>query len=378
MSNVHECLAPATTRVGHASRWHDLAALLDPAGRLADPLAAARPLDWVGLYRLASAQLVAPHLYARLAARGCLDRVPGEVREALAGLHWLNAQRNERLRAVLRDTVRLLNAAGIEPLLLKGAIALLPDQYPQAGARMLSDLDLALMDAEATEAEALLRAAGYRDADNIPDPDHYTLNHHHLAPLFHPSGDGYVELHRNLLVARVPTEALSLEQVRAAATPLDWEGARVWVPSLEHRLLHNALHHQVQNDAFCNDQRDLRQMLEFAQLGALPGAAAIDWAARLARLDRLGCGSAVRAYFLAGNRLFAQPLPAGVQPDWAARWAEWRFWWLIDHPRWRPVLIYARRLPNLPRRLVTPSWYPEKVRYLRQQWFAGRRVQADG
>lgn len=354
--------------------WQDLAALFDPAWRLADPLADGRALDWHRLYRLATGQLVAPQLYARLAAGGRLARVPLEVREALAELHRLNAQRNTRLRAVLQDTVRLLNAAGLEPLLLKGAIGLVTDSSPLGMARMLSDLDLALMHGEAADAEALLRAAGYRDADNIPDPTAYTQHHHHLAPLFHPSGDGYVELHRALLSHRVPAAALPLERVRAMATPLDWAGARLWLPCLEHRLTHNALHHQVQNDAFRTDQRDLRQLLEFAQLRAQAAAATIDWAARLAELDRLGCGTAVCAYFLAAQRLFGQPLPTGVRPDLAARWAEARFWWLTDRPRWRLARRYARRLPNLPRRLVTPGWYPEKVRYLRQRWWLDRRL----
>jgi Fe-S oxidoreductase len=56
----------------------------------------------------------------------------------------LNDQRNRRLRAVLRATVGLLNRAGIAPVLLKGAIPLLPEQYPLAFARMLGDLDLAV------------------------------------------------------------------------------------------------------------------------------------------------------------------------------------------------------------------------------------------
>jgi len=94
--------------------------LLDPAGVGLNPLADARVPDWVGIYRLAAAHLVAPSLYTALAARQRLEVVPEPVRIALAELHRLNAERNARLRAVLRDTVRLLNAAGFEPLLLKG------------------------------------------------------------------------------------------------------------------------------------------------------------------------------------------------------------------------------------------------------------------
>lgn len=358
--------------------WRDLAALFNPAGQLADPLAAGRELDWLRLYRLAAAHLVAPQLYARLVAREALGALPAAVSEALAELHRLNAARNARLRRVLRDTARHLNDAGIEPLLLKGAIALLPDQSPLAAARMMSDLDLALYNAEPEAAEAVLWAAGYRNASNIPDGQGQTAHHHHLAPLFHPSRNGrngYVELHRTLLTPRLSAaQVLPLAEVCAAAVPVDWEGLRLWVPSLEHRLLHNALHHQAQNDAYRSGRRDLRQLLEFSQLRALPQADAIDWPGQIAALDRLGLGEAVRGYLLAGERLFAQSLPPGILPGPASQWLERRFWFFLEHPRLGSlhglVRHYGRRLGNLPRRLITPSWYPEKARYLRQTYLA--------
>lgn len=347
------------------TRWSDLAALLDPVGHCADPLTEGRALDWEGIYGLAAARLVAPTLYAVLAARERLDAVPTPVRAALAELHRLNDARNARLRAVLRDTVRYLNAAGIEPLLLKGSIALLPDQYPQAAARMMSDLDLALVNAPAEHGEAVLRAGGYFDAPNVHPADYAAF--HHVAPLFHPSGDGYVELHRGMLPASVPAQALPLARVCGAAQPLDWDGLRLWVPSLEHRLLHNALHHQVADGGLRAGHRALRQLLEFAQLRALPGAAGIAWPGLLAALDRVGHGVAVRAYLLAVQRLFGQPLPAGVRPGVRAHWSQCLAWLRIALPRLAPQFDLVGRLHNLPQRLITPSWYPQKIRSLCQR-----------
>ncbi len=144
-------------------------------------------------------------------------------------------------------------------------------------------------------------------------------------------------------------------------------------------LLHNALHHQLQDQAFFSDRRSLRQLLEFAQLRALPDAAALDWPGLFQRLDAAGAGDAVRGYLLAEQRLFGQSLPDGVSITRAARRAEDRFWLRLNHPRlnrllewrWR-MICYARRLPNLPKRLLTPAWYPAKYRFLRQQWFPKR------
>jgi hypothetical protein len=355
-----------------------LAALLDPAGVFRNRATAPPDRDWLALFRLAAAHLVAPSLYATLAARDQLHQIPVEVREALAALHALNDQRNRRLRAVLRDTVQILNQAGIEPILLKGSIALLPDQYPHAFARMLGDLDLAVAEAEPNQAVKALLAAGFYYARNT-DPASYATDHHHLAPLFHPSGNGYVEIHRELLVGRIPKAVLSLAMLQASARPLDWDGVRTGIPALEHRLLHNALHHQLQDQAFFSDRRSLRQLLEFAQLRALPDAAALDWPGLFQRLDAAGAGDAVRGYLLAEQRLFGQSLPDGVSITRAARRAEDRFWLRLNHPRlnrllewrWR-MICYARRLPNLPKRLLTPAWYPAKYRFLRQQWFPKR------
>ena len=85
--------------------WRTLAALLAPD--IADPdRPAIGPIeDWPALYGLATAQLVAPSLYAgRQAWTDCFS-LPANVRDALAYLHELNDARNRRLHRVLRETV---------------------------------------------------------------------------------------------------------------------------------------------------------------------------------------------------------------------------------------------------------------------------------
>ena len=226
---------------------------------------------------MAAAHLVAPSLYTTLAARAQLDRIPPEVRDALAALYQLNRQRNRRLRAVLRDTVQLLNQAGIAPLLLKGAIALLcriniPTPSPGCWVIWTS------RSAGRKKRTALPKSCARRAFTRHPIPIRRTMTgHHHLVPLFHPSGDGYVEIHRELLTDRISKTALSLAMMETCARPVDWDGARLWIPALEHRLLHNALHHQLQDQAFVLGRLSLRQLLEFAQLRALPDTADLDW-----------------------------------------------------------------------------------------------------
>ena len=364
-----------------ARDWLDLAALLDPLDHFPTPPARDAG-EWRHLYGFATAHLVAPTLYAVLAARGRLDWLPAEVRVALAVLHQLNAEHNARLRALLHETTARLNAVDVRPIALKGAIALLseadPLADPLAGARMLGDLDLWVGDADLPAAIQALRAGGFRLPDNL-HPNVWLLPPaHHAPPLLHPSGSGYVELHRHVLSARVPAGVLTGAQLTGAAHWLAWRGVQLGVPDLASRLIHNALHQQISDQAFVSDRRSLRQLFEFARWCAQPEAASLDWAGLLRNLDAAGMGEALRLNLLATQHLFGQPLPAGVRPTPAALAAEGRFWWRLDHPaldRWlgwqRHWHLQARRLANLPRRLVTPAWYPMKWQQLKRAWWGG-------
>lgn len=349
--------------------WLDLAALINPVGLCPDPLVERRTLDWYEIYRLAAGHMVAPNLYSALEAKNRLHLAPTEVREALTEFYQLNVTRNARLRAVLRDTVRILNAQGIEPLLMKGSISLLPGQGGQDDTRMMSDLDIALQNAEPEEGYEALRAAGYRHAINQGPAEYQHV--HHLAPLFHPRAEAYIEIHKAVFSAKIPPGTLPLAAVCAQAEAVDWEGLRLWVPSIAHRLLHNALHQQVQDaDLRFGDRCSLRQVLEFTQLRTAPAAAELAWNEIFNRLDMCGMGDPVRAYMMVAERLFAQSLPAGVELGKAARHAEKWMWFRIKHPRLSRSVVLASRLRYLPRRLVTPGWYPDKVKHLRQRWMA--------
>jgi len=369
-----------------AHDWLDLAALLDPLDHFATP----PPRDaaeWRHLYGFATAHLVAPTLYAVLAARKRLDWLPEEICAALAVLHALNAEHNQRLRDLLHETTARLNGVGVRPIALKGAIALLPEADPVTAARVLGDLDLWVGEADLPAAIQALRAGGYRLPDNLHPQAWSQPPSHHAPPLLHPSGSGYVELHQRVFDARVPAGVLGAKPLTTAARWLEWRGVRLGEPALRHRLIHNALHHLVTDQGFASDRRSLRQLFEFARLLTRPEAATLDWAGLLGDLDGAGMGEALRLNLLASLHLFGQPLPLGVRLTPAALAAEGRFWWRLDQPvlnrglEWRWFLrVQARRLANLPRQLARPAWYPMKFHELKWAWLthqAGRQLQAD-
>jgi hypothetical protein len=351
---------------GIPQNWRDLAALIDPTGRCNDPCGENRDLDWYEIYALATSNMVAPTLYSELVKKNCLHLAPTEVQHALRELHHLNKARNSRQQSVLKDTVRILNTRGIEPLLLKGSISLLSETMSEVTDRMMSDIDIALYNAPPERGEEALIQSGYRHAIGQEPAEYH--GHHHLAPLFHPSGEGYVEIHRELLVKKIPKSILSLEQVIKDAIFFDWNGLKLWVPSIEHRIMHNVLHHQLQDAASYIDRCSLRQLLEFVQLRDLSAATKMDWREQFKHLDDCGLGEPIRVYLLLIQNLFNQKLPAGVKIDKKCHKAEGRIWYWHNNQRLLKYYLIAKRLMRLPIRLMTPSWYPKKYRQIRNRW----------
>ena len=110
MSLLGRCLAPGRENLN---------------GLLADRLASPGT-DWKRLMLIASGHYLAPALGLALKRRGLSDLSPGEIREILEAAELLNRERNALLYRQLLAIVRGLNSAGIAPLLLKGAVSLLP------------------------------------------------------------------------------------------------------------------------------------------------------------------------------------------------------------------------------------------------------------
>jgi hypothetical protein len=190
------------------------------------------------LLQRAGAQLVTPSLAGALADAGLLGRLPEEVRGYLQAVRDLNHARNATLYGELVRVAAALNAAGVEPQLLKGAAALLPGQYPGAGDRVIGDLDLRIPGEQYAVAAEAVHGLGYRFAEGrAVEPG----AHHHGAPLLHPDKPVSVELHQRTLYD--PAQNADLEQgMVLTAVTLPGTDARVRLADPGTRLLHNFLH----------------------------------------------------------------------------------------------------------------------------------------
>ncbi|MFL5256911.1 MAG: nucleotidyltransferase family protein [Rhodopila sp.] len=286
-----------------------LSLALDPGHKDAVRAQFAAPgFDGLSLMALANAQKVSPALLPALRRHGIEDALPTDLAAYLALLLESNAARNRRLAAQCRAVGKILAAAGLEAVLLKGACWLFTGGA-EAEDRLIVDIDLLLPHAAMSNAVAALVAAGYQDTtDQFEEPDHF-----HYAPLLPAPAPGgslaSLELHRDLGWQR---HLLPAEEVLHAARPV---ASDLLLPSPEHRLLHNILHAQHQDAGWAGGVIRLRDLLDAARLLAtgLDVGMLADWMHRHQKRHLL-TGTLHLAH-----RLLAAPVPPPLHPSWPAR-----------------------------------------------------------
>jgi hypothetical protein len=345
-----------------------LCAALSPVAGVGEKLELrAGSMKWREALRLAGHHLITPSLADAFRRRGLFDALPEDVQEYLETVRTLNRVRNRAFRDELVNIAGILNGIGVEPVALKGAIALLPDQYPQAEDRVIGDLDLLAPAENVREAEAALGRSGYLGAswDRMLPKDREKM--HHAQPLLHPGLPVTVELHFRML--RDERDDARLRAGMAEPALLYLNGARIRVPDPATRLLHSFLHSHIQDRGNVYFSVSHRQLLEFVRLRDFAGP--LDWRMLAERL-RPGRRRDLAVYLLLAEHWYGQPcpselpIPRGSRSVFGlARRIQTSLGW---SRAFRPYYLTRRYLPavlRLPYRLLTPSWFVLKYRALR-------------
>lgn len=263
---------------------------LAPAPAGPRPPLPADEAEWRRLLRMADRHHMTPLLARALAA--CGDAVEPELLAVLGELAAGNAARNRRLRAALVETAGRLNALGLEPVLLKGAVRLVDGLYPALGDRVIRDLDLLLpKDAAAAAQDCLLRAGYRQTAKEQVMPWH---EHHHLPALRHPESGAWIELHFDLSFDH-HRGLLRPEGLIARSARLRTDGVALRLPDPADQLAHLALHGVLHHGGILTGDIRLRELVE-AQL----------------LLRRGGPGLAAQAALRLERRRWIVPLVTGL------------------------------------------------------------------
>jgi hypothetical protein len=276
----------------------------------------AGPLDWEKLGWLAGRERAAPVLWERLQSVGA-----GPLPDAathLQRLAMVSEFRMLHLEHRLLDTLEVLEDAGVDAMLLKGA-ALAVTSYGSFVRRPMVDLDMLLRDMdEARRARELLVEAGWV-AEDVEEMGEFYRGHHHLPALSDAGGTGVqLELHTALFFEGHPFQ-LSPAEIWSRAVPISVQGRRAFVPGVHDQLLHLCLHfawsHMLSTGAW-RAFRDLEMLVATGEVrwkdfirAAVEsrGASCCYWTFRLARTLS---GVAIPGWVLEALR---PPLPDVVQ-----------------------------------------------------------------
>lgn len=327
-------------------------------------------LDWQGLCWLAGSGLVTPALAGALQRKGLFTQLPDDVQEVLSTIQSLNRERNQMLREQLINISQALNQIGIQPVLLKGAIALTEGQYPGAEDRVIGDLDLLVLDEQREAATDALLQIGYQVHDDNSKwvlPSHIK-NHHHGFPLMHQSLPIKVELHRRIQHHHGDDALLCQGMVTEAYR--FFEGSTVQIPDVATRLLHNMLHCQISDHQRAKKVINLRQLLEFSALTQYYRDTNALHIPDL--LDRLRSSRRVvlAEYWTQAAHWFKTPYP----DDLPRLVFEAQYLWLLENvaiqPGWHRLFaslywlsVLPGRLPNLVKKLwLMPGYFPVKLK----------------
>lgn len=203
-------------------------------------------LDWDTLFASATNALVAPLLYQRIIDNQLSELVPDDFLESLQAVYDLNFQRNFQLKKILEDTLQILNEGGITPTLLKGSHALF-GLLPYSSCRMMSDIDLLIPEEQLIEARDLLLANGFYHEgrpNEATDLDRFlTTEHSHIAPLFHPNGYGYLELHRRANYESYHPDLIKHCYSNSSLRKQTIDNCTFYSFSNKHLYLYNQAHH---------------------------------------------------------------------------------------------------------------------------------------
>lgn len=152
------------------------------------------------------------------------DEMASALVQLLGTSRWSTALRTAKLREQLRSVVRVLNDAGVTPILLKGAARLWSDDA-ESGLHDSVDLDLMVDGAKLARAREALQREGYRERTDGLHRAFYE-RHHHAPPLYPPEEGVSVELHHALAPPGSITLDTSVGALKAFLLSADHGGLR--------------------------------------------------------------------------------------------------------------------------------------------------------
>ena len=331
---------------------------------------------WSSFVQTYMDQMVGPSISSRSQELDLASNLHPLVLRHSQALLQLNRRRNGKLRDEAIDLASKLNAVDLVPILLKGGAGLVSGLYSDAGARVMSGLDVLVPRSLSGKCEQVMADMGYHRAPKVPHPREKLIgvfSHRDLLASIDLHGEVMEYPNQNVLTA---------QEVIAESEILTVAGARLGVPSITHQIVNNVAHAQLNDHAMVFGQFPLRALHDFSlMVNSAPDR--IDWEWICARFAAEGRSSELAFHCLAASRLMGTPVPAGVMPSRATNLLYRRAEYQVSRPGLqkygsrvlRPLMLLRRELSDpalrirLLRNIFNPAWWRRHLGFV----WGGRR-----
>jgi hypothetical protein len=206
---------------------------------------------------LCDRHLILPALYIKFRDYNLLNFLPLELSSHLEYVYELNKKRNLEIIQQVEQINASLLFENISPVYLKGTGNLLDQIYSDPGERMIGDIDMLVKDSDYLKTIELVISLGYNYektelATNVL-PKHFNRLYRRDVP-------ADIEIHRapvNFPFSRkFNTELIFAERIPAQGKE------DCYVPSFEHRIIHNFIHAQLSNKGHWYKSNSLRDLYD--------------------------------------------------------------------------------------------------------------------
>jgi hypothetical protein len=251
------------------------------------------PPDWDPVLQLASETLTIGTLASTVLGSGLAAQAPEPVRELLVDVLHRTRERNRRLKEQLLELLPALNAAGVEPVVMRGMASLL--QEPDDRGRLLADIDLLIPRPVRDAAVHALGGLGYEIFQGFHGPPH-------AVTLGRGRDVGMADLHTDLQPYSL---GIDYDRVAPLCTRTDLPAGTLLIPGPTAALLFHILHDQLHDGDYWRGLIDARHLMDMPAIVS----SGVDWPALAGFFPAGSARNAMHVHLTTAKRLLGVDVP---------------------------------------------------------------------
>lgn len=256
-------------------------------------------IPWLDIIEIANMELLIPALYYSLYEKELIDDIPDEqLKEYLSEVFLMNTKRNEAIMLQLEEVSYICDTINTTPLLLKGAAALVENDYPHIGIRSMTDIDIMPLSTDFAKVASHFQSYGYQPFDYQLTPSIFDDDDRHDWKMTKEETAAMLELH-----IRIDAKYLIpySDEICRQSQNISFDSTQVLTPT--YRLFHAFIHSEISNDYFQKDYIAIRQIYDFVII-VNKYHSEVDWDLLLTLSNRYHLTNTFLAYLYMTERLF--------------------------------------------------------------------------